>query len=211
MCGRQLICCTGFTARLLHPCKLLHTDDEEAAAADAGQQLDGHEVKQEAVASVYEVEDRPSSAAVDEKPDTQAKPSTSGLNKKEGFGNVVHIVDMTWYTTDIEVEAACAPYGRVLNIKFFEDRSNGRSAGTCIVEFSSHDEARACIEGLNKTKVGDREVQVSWPGKHKTPVVRRCAQPLPFKPSCSNHPVSDSVLRRFVSMVSSCAGCQDKS
>jgi RNA recognition motif-containing protein len=105
--------------------------------------------------------------------------STATAQKQQGFGNVVHIVDMTWYTTDIEVEAACTPFGTVKNIKFFEDRSNGRSAGTCIVEFSSHEEAQACIEGLHKHKVGESEVQVTWPGKIKAPNLKGRCSPRP--------------------------------
>ena len=104
--------------------------------------------------------------------------STSQPSQK-GFGNVVYIVDMTWYTTDLEVEAACVPYGAIKNIKFFEDRSNGRSAGTCIVEFSSHEEAKSCIEGLNKQKIGDRTVTVTWPSKNRMPSMKgnRSASP----------------------------------
>jgi RNA recognition motif-containing protein len=121
------------------------------------------------------------SIPAEEKPSTKAivvSGSAAGSSsKKEGFGNVVHIVDMAWYTTDIEVEVACSQFGSVQNVKFFEDRSNGRSAGTCIVEFSNHEEAKACVDGLNKHKVGEREVHVSWPGKHRAPNMNknRCA------------------------------------
>ena len=106
-------------------------------------------------------------AAADAKPDVAsaalAEPS------KEMLGNIVYITDMAWYTSDIDVEQACSKYGPVQNLKFYEDRSNGRSAGTCVVEFGSNAEAKACIEGLNKQQVGDRTVTVTWPGKKVPP------------------------------------------
>jgi RNA recognition motif-containing protein len=72
---------------------------------------------------------------------------------------------MTWYTTDIEVEAACQAFGTVKNVKFFEDRSNGRSMGACAVEFSTMEEAKACIAGLDGKNIGQETVVVDWPGK----------------------------------------------
>lgn len=99
-----------------------------------------------------------------------------GRLRKENIGTVVHITDMSWYTTDIEVEAACGAFGTVKNVKFFEDRSNGRSMGSCAVEFASIDEAKACIAGLNSSRVGqDDQVAVDWPGK-RPPFKNRCFQ-----------------------------------
>ena len=86
-------------------------------------------------------------------------------SRREQIGTVVHVTDMSWYTTDIEVEAACGVYGTVKNVKFFEDRSNGRSMGACAVEFSSMDEAKACIAGLDGKTIGQETVLVDWPGK----------------------------------------------
>lgn len=103
--------------------------------------------------------------------------------KREGYGNVVSISDLTWYTTDIEVEAACTQFGAVKTIKFFEDRSNGRSAGSCIVEFESHEQARACIEGLHKKKVGESDATVSWPNRQK-PGIAKHRRASPWQ-SCS--------------------------
>lgn len=85
--------------------------------------------------------------------------------RREQIGTVVHVTDMSWYTTDIEVEAACGVFGAVKNVKFFEDRSNGRSMGACAVEFNTMDEAKACIAGLDGKTIGQETVLVDWPGK----------------------------------------------
>lgn len=111
-----------------------------------------------------------SQPAADEKVDTKAivaHQGTATSKKNERFGNVVSISDLNWYTTDIEVEAACSQFGTVKNIKFFEDRSNGRSMGQCVVEFDNHEQAKACIEGLNKKQIAECEVTVAWPGKSR--------------------------------------------
>lgn len=111
--------------------------------------------------------------------------SSEGRPRKENIGTVVHITDMSWYTTDIEVEAACGAYGTVKAVKFFEDRANGRSMGSCAVGFASIDEARACIAGLHKSRVGqDEKVAVDWPGK-RPPFKNRCA---------ANHNAHDRTL-----------------
>jgi RNA recognition motif-containing protein len=96
-----------------------------------------------------------------------------GRPRRDNIGTVVHITDMSWYTTDIEVEAACSVFGKVINVKFFEDRSNGRSMGACAVEFNTMEEAKACIAGLGGKTIGSDTVQVDWPGK-RPPFKQRC-------------------------------------
>lgn len=80
---------------------------------------------------------------------------------------------MDWWTTDLQVEGACSEFGPVLSTKFFEDRSNGRSMGTCAVEFATHEQAKACLSKLAGTKIGAKQVQVNWPGKRNFKA--RCA------------------------------------
>ena len=141
-------------------------------------------VKEEAQPADAPADTQPSAASADvkagsDKPDSKALVvhGAQAQQKREGFGNVVSISDLTWYTTDIEVEAACTQFGTVKTIKFYEDRSNGRSSGNCIVEFESHEQARACIDGLNKTKVGECEATVSWPSRQKPNVPKhRCGR-----------------------------------
>jgi RNA recognition motif-containing protein len=148
----------------------VHAGEEDVGAET--QQLAVEATQEEQPSSQIETANQNAAVAVsqpvaDEKVDikTIVAQSTQANAKKEGFGNVVSISDMTWYTTDIEVEAACSQFGVVRNIKFFEDRSNGRSMGHCVVEFDSHEQARSCIEGLTKKKIAESDVTVSWPGK----------------------------------------------
>lgn len=107
--------------------------------------------------------------------------------RREQIGTVVHVTDMSWYTTDIEVEAACGVYGTVKNVKFFEDRSNGRSMGACAVEFNTMEEAKACIAGLDGKSIGQDTVLVDWPGK-RPPFKQRC-DPGPFRSLSSLCPI----------------------
>jgi RNA recognition motif-containing protein len=49
----------------------------------------------------------------------------------------------------------------VASTKLITDFNTGRSRGFGFVEMSSDDEAKAAVEKMNKTKVGDRELVVN--------------------------------------------------
>lgn len=151
-------------------------DDEPDAANDAQLLTDvvpspPPQVKNESksdqhvVAGADNVQHEQSGKHVDSTDAGQSKALVETNSRKDGVGCVVYVTNMSWWTSDVQLEGACAKYGTIKSMKFFEDRSNGRSAGTCTVEFNSSDEARACLEGLPGTKVGDDEVQCHWPGK----------------------------------------------
>ena len=67
-----------------------------------------------------------------------------------GGGSVaVYVANLQWWTTDAEVESACAEFGRVAGLKFFEEKSNGKSKGYALVTFVDSADADACLQGLN--------------------------------------------------------------
>lgn len=59
------------------------------------------------------------------------------------------ISNLQWWTTDAELEQLCAAHGRVLSIRFIDDKACGKSRGMAIVEYAEAGAADACIAGLN--------------------------------------------------------------
>eukprot|EP00824_Muranothrix_gubernata_P014155 TRINITY_DN292_c0_g1_i1.p1 TRINITY_DN292_c0_g1~~TRINITY_DN292_c0_g1_i1.p1 ORF type:complete len:344 (-),score=57.76 TRINITY_DN292_c0_g1_i1:413-1396(-) len=56
--------------------------------------------------------------------------------------------NLTWYTTDQEVESLFTEFGKVRNMKFVEDRINGKSKGTVCVELASPEVAALARDAL---------------------------------------------------------------
>lgn len=61
------------------------------------------------------------------------------------------------WTTDKDLEDLCAQFGKVKQVKFFENKQNGRSKGYALVEFYDTENARQAIEGLKGWYVPHRE------------------------------------------------------
>ena len=53
----------------------------------------------------------------------------AALMKKEAAAskNAIYLANMTWFTTDAEVEKLCSEFGQLVNLRFIEDRFNGKS------------------------------------------------------------------------------------
>lgn len=67
----------------------------------------------------------------------------------EGDEGHVYIGDLHWWTTDADLEQECSRFGRIRDVKFFEDTSNGKSKGAAKVMFAKQAAAAACQAGLN--------------------------------------------------------------
>lgn len=80
----------------------------------------------------------------------------------EGGATMLFVGDLHWWTTDAELEAALSEYGRVKNLKFYEERVSGKSKGYCQVEFYDHAAAAACKQGMNGKKFHDRPCVVAF-------------------------------------------------
>ena len=70
---------------------------------------------------------------------------------RNGAGNspTVYVGNLQWWTTDAEIEALCGQFGSVSSIRFFEERSNGKSKGYCLVEFADAASAAQCKAKLH--------------------------------------------------------------
>ncbi len=58
------------------------------------------------------------------------------------------INNLKWFTTDQQVEDLLIPFGRVRKIRFVEDKTNGKSRGSCFAAFAEPQNAIAAIEQL---------------------------------------------------------------
>ncbi|GFY88194.1 RNA-binding (RRM/RBD/RNP motifs) family protein [Actinidia rufa] len=62
---------------------------------------------------------------------------------------MLYVGELHWWTTDAELESVLSQYGRVKEIKFFDERASGKSKGYCHVEFYDSAAASVCKEGMN--------------------------------------------------------------
>ncbi|KAM7484157.1 hypothetical protein LguiA_000166 [Lonicera macranthoides] len=62
---------------------------------------------------------------------------------------MLFVGELHWWTTDAELESVLSQYGRVKEIKFFDERASGKSKGYCQVEFYESSAASACKEGMD--------------------------------------------------------------
>ncbi|KAJ4835952.1 hypothetical protein Tsubulata_026180 [Turnera subulata] len=67
----------------------------------------------------------------------------------ENGSTMLFVGELHWWTTDAELESVLSQYGRVKEIKFFDERASGKSKGYCQVEFFDATAAAACKEGMN--------------------------------------------------------------
>jgi len=85
-------------------------------------------------------------------PAGQSKPAQyagSDIEAGEQVGSSVYVANLQWWTTDADVERLCSTYGDVVNINFLAERSNGKSKGVALLEFSDSQAAARCKEGLS--------------------------------------------------------------
>uniref|UniRef100_A0A5B7A194 RRM domain-containing protein n=1 Tax=Davidia involucrata TaxID=16924 RepID=A0A5B7A194_DAVIN len=67
----------------------------------------------------------------------------------ENGGTMLFVGELHWWTTDSDLENVLSQFGRVKEIKFFDERASGKSKGYCQVEFYDVVAAAACKEGMN--------------------------------------------------------------
>jgi cleavage and polyadenylation specificity factor subunit 6/7 len=82
-------------------------------------------------------------------PPSVALPMQREGSSGAGASSVVFVGNLQWWTTDAELEAACAEFGPVSAVQFTEDKSNGRSKGYARVHFSDATAAERCKAGLS--------------------------------------------------------------
>ncbi|KAL6188131.1 hypothetical protein ACLB2K_039525 [Fragaria x ananassa] len=67
----------------------------------------------------------------------------------ENGSATLFIGELHWWTTDAELEGVLSQFGRIKEIKFFDERASGKSKGYCQVDFYDPAAASACKEGMD--------------------------------------------------------------
>ena len=73
----------------------------------------------------------------------------------------IFVANISFTTTEDELERLFEPYGRVDRAQIITDRDTGRSRGFAFVEMPDATQAQAAIEGLNGTSLGGRPLTVN--------------------------------------------------
>jgi cold-inducible RNA-binding protein len=69
--------------------------------------------------------------------------------------------NMSFQTTESELQALFKPFGQVARIHIGMDRETGRSRGFAFVEMPNDDEAAKAIAGLDGKAIGGRNLKVN--------------------------------------------------
>ena len=72
----------------------------------------------------------------------------------------IYVGNLSFQTTEQDLEAAFAAYGHVENVNIIRDRETGQSRGFAFVEMSGDSEAESAIRGLNGTELDGRSLKV---------------------------------------------------
>jgi len=73
----------------------------------------------------------------------------------------LYVGNLPFDTTEDDLHQLFSAHGQIVSAKLITDMETGRSRGFGFVEMSTEDEAKAAIEKMNKSKVGDRELTVN--------------------------------------------------
>ncbi|CAH9117398.1 unnamed protein product [Cuscuta europaea] len=84
----------------------------------------------------------------------------------ENGNTVLFVGELHWWTTDADIESVLIQYGKVKEIKFFDERASGKSKGYCQVEFYDPASASACKDGMNGHIFNGRACVVAFATPH---------------------------------------------
>ena len=73
----------------------------------------------------------------------------------------LYVGNLSKQVTDAELKDLAVPYGTLISANVATERSSGESKGFGFVEFSSADEARAAITGLDGRDVNGQALKVN--------------------------------------------------
>ena len=76
-------------------------------------------------------------------------------------GSRLYVGNLSFDTTESELNQAFAAYGQVESVSIVTDRDTGRPRGFGFVEMASEQEAQAAIDGLNGQDLSGRQLNVN--------------------------------------------------
>ncbi len=77
------------------------------------------------------------------------------------MNNKLYVGNLSFDTTQTELENAFAAFGTVQSINLVTDRDTGRPRGFGFIEMGTDSEAQAAIDGLNEKDLGGRNLTVN--------------------------------------------------
>jgi RNA recognition motif-containing protein len=81
--------------------------------------------------------------------------------KEEKMGTKIYVGNLSFATTEDELQALFAQAGTVASVALIKDRDSGQSKGFAFVEMSSQAEAEKAIQMFNGKTLGSRELKVN--------------------------------------------------
>jgi RNA recognition motif-containing protein len=83
------------------------------------------------------------------------------LNSKSSMNNKLFVGNLSFNTTENDLQEAFAAHGTVVEVNLMMDRVSGRSRGFAFVTMSTPEEAEKAIQALNGATVGERQLTVN--------------------------------------------------
>ena len=77
------------------------------------------------------------------------------------MGSKLYVGNLSYNTTNTELEELCAPHGTVKSAEVIQDRDTGRSKGFGFVQMATDDEAQGAIAALNGRDLDGRALTVN--------------------------------------------------
>ena len=77
------------------------------------------------------------------------------------MNNKLYVGNLSFDTTQTELETAFSAFGTVQSINLVTDRDTGRPRGFGFIEMGTDSEAQAAIDGLNERDLGGRNLTVN--------------------------------------------------
>ena len=93
------------------------------------------------------------------------------LNSESCMNNKLFVGNLSFNTTENDLQEAFAAHGTVVEVNLMMDRMSGRSRGFAFVTMSTPEEAQKAIAALNGATLGERQltVNVARPKEERPP------------------------------------------
>ncbi|KAK9503798.1 hypothetical protein O3M35_010280 [Rhynocoris fuscipes] len=143
--------------------------DIDLYADDSEQDFAPEEFAGEGIDLYDDVISQPPNTAAASDNATSSNPVQSivGSSSYSGRKYQLYVGNLTWWTSDQDVTDAIVSLGiqDFIDVKFFENRSNGQSKGFCIISLGSEQSMKICMEKLPKKELHGQSPVVTYTSK----------------------------------------------
>jgi len=88
-----------------------------------------------------------------------------GSDSESGSGehhSALYLGNLNWWTTDKQLEDVLSEFGKVKKLRFYEDKTNGKSRGFAFAEYEDTDVANQAFEKLQGREINGKQLVVSF-------------------------------------------------